>query len=188
MDTTLSPNPGCPPCTLRPNERLLTICFGRRLQSRIWEQSLTSPDCERHNHFHRMHIAYGSCIWTTSDIDQDFSGPILFNGKKKSIWIQISIGRSQEHEHLLSSTGEIAGRDELSSAGVDLEKLVGEVVPPLVDAWLELLPACKWVGELFEAHSKAAQLVRGHRGGRGERAEGLWGGAGKATLGNIKNF
>ena len=89
---------------------------------------------------------------------------------------------------MLSSTGEIAGRVELSSAGVDLQKLVGEVVPPLVDAWLELLPACKWVGELFEAHSKAAQLVRGHRGGRGERAEGLWGGAGKATLGNIKNF
>ena len=91
MDTTLSPNPGCPPCTLCPNERLLTICFGRRLQSRIWEQSLTSPNCERRNHFHRMHIAYGSYIWTTSDIDQDFSGPILFNGKKKSIWIQIWI-------------------------------------------------------------------------------------------------
>ena len=60
---------------------------------------------------------------------------------------------------MLSSTGEIAGRVELSSAGVDLQKLVGEVVPPLVDAWLELLPAGKWVGELFEAHSKAAQLV-----------------------------
>lgn len=122
-----------------------------------------------------MHIAYGSSIWTTSDIYQYFSGPILFNGKKKSIWIQIFIGRSQEHEHLLSSTGENAGRVELSSGGVDLVKLVGEVVPPLVDAWLELLPAGERVGELFEAHSQAAQLVRGHRGGRGERAEGLWG-------------
>ena len=89
---------------------------------------------------------------------------------------------------MLSSTGQIAGRDELRSGGVDLQTLVGEVVPPLVDAWLELLPAGERVGELFEAHSKAAQLVRGHRGGRGERAEGLWGGAGKATLGNIKNF
>ena len=59
---------------------------------------------------------------------------------------------------------------ELSSGGVDLVKLVGEVVPPLVDAWLELFPAGKRVGELFEAHSQAAQLVRGHRGGRGERA------------------
>ena len=89
---------------------------------------------------------------------------------------------------MLSSTGENAGRVELSSGGVDLVKLVGEVVPPLVDAWLELFPAGERVGELFEAHSQAAQLVRGHRGGRGERAEGLWGGAGKATLGNIKNF
>ena len=71
---------------------------------------------------------------------------------------------------------DIAGRVELSSAGVDsLQQLVGEVVPPLVDAWLELLPAGERVGELFEAHSEAAQLVRGHRGGRGERAEGLWG-------------
>ena len=49
------------------------------------------------------------------------------------------------------------------------------MVPPLVDAWLKLFPAGERVGELFEAHSKAAQLVRGHRGGRGERAEGLWG-------------
>ena len=64
---------------------------------------------------------------------------------------------------------------ELSSGGVDLVKLVGEVVPPLVDAWLELLPAGERVGELFETHSQAAQLVRGHWGGRGERAEGLWG-------------
>ena len=68
---------------------------------------------------------------------------------------------------------------ELSSGGVDLVKLVGEVVPPLVNAWLELLPAGERVGELFEAHSQAAQLVRGHRGGRGERAEGLWGQGGQ---------
>ena len=69
---------------------------------------------------------------------------------------------------MLSSTGEISqvALRELSSASVDLEKLVGEVVPPLVDAWLEVLPAGERVGELFEAHSKAAQLVRGHRGGR----------------------
>ena len=68
---------------------------------------------------------------------------------------------------------------ELSSAVVDLQQLVGEVVPPLVDAWLELFPAGERVGELFEAHSQAAQLVRGHRGGRGERAEGLWGQGGQ---------
>ena len=52
---------------------------------------------------------------------------------------------------------------------------VHETHPPLLRPRLQLLPVGEGVGELAEAHTQRAQLVRGQGGGGGQRAEGLWG-------------